>query len=386
MTYQRQHRSGRDVRNPFDWAAEARARGIDWEQARSLYDDARRRIAEEPGYVADPAHALEVLYLDLLDEAAAVAQRVPGKRSLVDRTYGAGVSRRPTVPGKSTRLEREMRDHARTWLRGSQPLDPVVQRRMDRLFGFDFAGVRVHVDSPEATGATRAVVKDGEVHFREGAYAPGTAEGDRVIAHELAHVVQQRGGLGMRWGAVSELEREADVAAAQVARGEAARIALRAPAAAAYAFSDDESHDVDAPASHDGPVVPAAVPTTGSETPASGDAPATAKGRPVAAAAVGEGRDEAPRAKHVPAATPAPTNGGPLDEPGGAARAAGEGRKTEAPPGASGRDPGALLDSLRLAPPSRAAATLLNVREGSPAAFTSQREEAQARIPSVPTP
>jgi hypothetical protein len=47
---------------------------------------------------------------------------------------------------------------------------------------------------PELTQA--AVTKDGTMHFRAGAYQPGTPEGDWLIAHELAHVVQQRGAGG----------------------------------------------------------------------------------------------------------------------------------------------------------------------------------------------
>jgi len=69
---------------------------------------------------------------------------------------------------------------------------------MSELFGVDFSGVQVHPDSPEAIGATRAVAKGEEIHFREGEYQPGTREGERLIAHELAHLVQQRGGPGKR--------------------------------------------------------------------------------------------------------------------------------------------------------------------------------------------
>jgi hypothetical protein len=77
--------------------------------------------------------------------------------------------------------------------------------------------------------------------FRESAYQPGTPDGDRLIAHELAHVVQQQGGRGERVGSRREIEREADVAASLVARGQAAPIRLKAPVAA-YAFDDGEDH------------------------------------------------------------------------------------------------------------------------------------------------
>jgi hypothetical protein len=114
---------------------------------------------------------------------------------------------------------------------------------MSRLFDFNLAGVEVVSESPAVTGSTKAVTKDDEVHFRPGAYQPGTPDGDLLIAHELAHVVQQRGGRGQRTGTRKELEREADRAAALVAHGRAAPILLRAEPTAAYAFDEGEAHD-----------------------------------------------------------------------------------------------------------------------------------------------
>ncbi|HEU4728197.1 MAG TPA: DUF4157 domain-containing protein, partial [Kofleriaceae bacterium] len=122
-------------------------------------------------------------------------------------------------------------------------LDDGVGARMSRLFGVDLTGTRVVPASPVATGATKAVTKDGEVHFRAGAYRPGTPDGDWLIAHELAHVVQQRGGRAERAGTPREIEREADRAATFVARGWFAPIALRAQPSAAYAFHEGEAHD-----------------------------------------------------------------------------------------------------------------------------------------------
>ncbi|HEX7838874.1 MAG TPA: DUF4157 domain-containing protein, partial [Kofleriaceae bacterium] len=125
----------------------------------------------------------------------------------------------------------------------AMPLDPSVVARMSRLFGVDLTNVEVVPESPVVTGSTKAVTKGDEVHFRPGAYQPGTPEGDRLIAHELAHVVQQRGGHGERTGTRRELEREADRAAALAVRGRAAPIQLRAERAAAYAFDEGEAHD-----------------------------------------------------------------------------------------------------------------------------------------------
>jgi len=169
------------------------------------------------------------------------------------------------APGKQTLVMQEAQyDEEPAPRRAPAPrepgrLDAGLQGRMSQAFGFDLSGVSIRRDSPEATGATRALVKDGEVHFREGAYQPGTREGDWLIAHELAHVVQQQGGRGERAGSRQELEREADRAATLAVLGRAAPIALRAQPAVAYAFSDSEEHaEADAASAEDGAYDPRA--------------------------------------------------------------------------------------------------------------------------------
>ena len=90
---------------------------------------------------------------------------------------------------------------------------------MEQRFGHDFGRVRVHTDSQAAESAraigARAYTAGEDVVFDRGQYAPATRAGRRLIAHELAHVVQQsRGGAG------ANAESRARAAAAQVARGE----------------------------------------------------------------------------------------------------------------------------------------------------------------------
>ncbi len=69
---------------------------------------------------------------------------------------------------------------------------------MSAAFGYDFSGVRVHTDATagELSGQlnARAFTVGRDVAFAQGEYQPGTLIGDALIAHELAHVVQQGGG------------------------------------------------------------------------------------------------------------------------------------------------------------------------------------------------
>lgn len=73
-----------------------------------------------------------------------------------------------------------------------RPLERSLRERLEPRFGADFGGVRIHTDSPSARDVSALAYTVGkDVVFAPGQYAPGTAQGDRLIAHELTHVVQQ---------------------------------------------------------------------------------------------------------------------------------------------------------------------------------------------------
>lgn len=86
----------------------------------------------------------------------------------------------------------------RTLASPGSALDTTTRSAMERTFATDFSSVRVHHDATAAAGArelgARAYALGRDVVFGAGAYAPHTLDGRRLIAHELAHVVQQRGG------------------------------------------------------------------------------------------------------------------------------------------------------------------------------------------------
>src|SRR5262245_58794934 len=74
-----------------------------------------------------------------------------------------------------------------------RPLAPPVCEQCAAASGADFSDVRVR-DDPAGTGVEGAVAftRGTDIHFARGAYAPHTRQGRRLLAHELAHVVQQR--------------------------------------------------------------------------------------------------------------------------------------------------------------------------------------------------
>jgi hypothetical protein len=78
---------------------------------------------------------------------------------------------------------------------GGSPLSPGVRAAMEHHFGVDFHGVRVHTN-PDAAQLSRALgaqafTHGASIYMGEGRYDPGTTDGNRLLAHELAHVVQQ---------------------------------------------------------------------------------------------------------------------------------------------------------------------------------------------------
>ena len=115
------------------------------------------------------------------------------------------------------------------------PLPAGTRRSMESAFGSDFSGVRVHAGGDAARGAdsidSRAFTVGSDIVFGDRQFAPASAEGRRLLAHELAHVVQNRAGRGggpvqrdaLRLGSAgSPTEREADAAAARVMGGQSA--------------------------------------------------------------------------------------------------------------------------------------------------------------------
>jgi hypothetical protein len=116
-------------------------------------------------------------------------------------------------------------------LTGGSALPPTLRQRMETGFGSSFDDVRVHTGGAAAEASAKlqaeAFTSGRDIAFATGQYRPGTPAGDRLIAHELAHVVQQRqagsGGAVQRHTTISQAsdaaEAAADSAAATVLAG-----------------------------------------------------------------------------------------------------------------------------------------------------------------------
>jgi len=99
-----------------------------------------------------------------------------------------------------------------------RPLEGATRAAMETAFQASFGGVRVHVGEQANTLAgqlhARAFTVGDQIAFGAGNYAPGTPVGDALLAHELAHVVQQQGATTSSRGDSFALDADADHAAA----------------------------------------------------------------------------------------------------------------------------------------------------------------------------
>jgi hypothetical protein len=117
-------------------------------------------------------------------------------------------------------------------LDGGRELNRNTREGMEARFGLSFSDVRIHTGHRAADAAAmfqaRAFTASNDIVFGDGEFAPETTEGQRLLAHELAHVAQKKGseaspGTAMAKLSISEagdpLEREADAAAESVLAG-----------------------------------------------------------------------------------------------------------------------------------------------------------------------
>ena len=119
---------------------------------------------------------------------------------------------------------------------GGRALPEAVRGKMEAALGADFSSVRVHVGQQAERIGAIAFTIGSDIYFAPGRYQPETIQGQQLLGHELAHVVQQRQGrvrnpLGAGIAVVQDraLEAEADRLGHRAATQPAAAQAKLAP-------------------------------------------------------------------------------------------------------------------------------------------------------------
>lgn len=77
---------------------------------------------------------------------------------------------------------------------GGQQIPDQVRAKMEAAFGMDFSDVRVHVGQEASSIGALAYTWGTNIHFAPGQYSPHTIQGQKILGHELWHVVQQKSG------------------------------------------------------------------------------------------------------------------------------------------------------------------------------------------------
>jgi hypothetical protein len=147
---------------------------------------------------------------------------IPGQGSEGEATHSLTVRAKAKAGG----AKKQDPEAIQQQLGSGQALPSDVRSRMEPAFGTSFSNVRLHADT---TGSrlsndvnARAFTVGNHVAFAQNEYQPGTLIGDALIAHELAHVVQQQGSektvsnMDNNSAEYNSLEQDADNAAAGV--------------------------------------------------------------------------------------------------------------------------------------------------------------------------
>jgi hypothetical protein len=137
-----------------------------------------------------------------------------------------------------------------------QPLDAASRAFMEPRFGYDFSRVRVHSDSQAAKSAravnAQAYTVGSNIVFGANRGGAGNLSQQRLLAHELAHVVQQGAApdltpRGFALRADSAAESEAALAGNAIADGRSFRPVLQTPPLVARQSRDDAHPAPDSP-------------------------------------------------------------------------------------------------------------------------------------------
>ena len=77
---------------------------------------------------------------------------------------------------------------------GGLPLPDDVRTKMETAFSADFSDVRVHIGREASSLGAIAYTWGTNIHFAPGQYNPHTLQGQKLLGHELWHVLQQKSG------------------------------------------------------------------------------------------------------------------------------------------------------------------------------------------------
>lgn len=143
-------------------------------------EEVKAKPAETGSAPADLSRQAEVARENEKDEDEILAKRVERSNSPVSGLDGGGDVSGIVSAGLSG---------------GGQPLDSASRAFFEPRLGQDLSNIRVHTNAAASASteqvSARAYAVGGDIAFRQGEYNPGTSAGRHLMAHELAHTIQQ---------------------------------------------------------------------------------------------------------------------------------------------------------------------------------------------------
>jgi hypothetical protein len=133
---------------------------------------------------------------------------------------------------KKSDAEKESPESEDEELGEGKPLEEPHRAKFQQSLGRDLSQVRVH-DGPQAAASAekndaRAYAQGDNIVFNKGEYQPGDQKKDKLLAHEVAHTVQQSGGAPSAAPATTtpgdSVEKNADAAAGAMTQGAPASV------------------------------------------------------------------------------------------------------------------------------------------------------------------
>jgi hypothetical protein len=125
-------------------------------------------------------------------EADRIADRAVGRLPMPVSAHGGD---RPAVGLDGGAVDAGITGQIQSRRGGGRALDPPIRAEMEGAMGADLGGVRIHTDDKAAelsrSVSARAFTIGRDVFFGNGSYQPDTGAGRRLLAHELAHTIQQ---------------------------------------------------------------------------------------------------------------------------------------------------------------------------------------------------
>ena len=128
-------------------------------------------------------------------EADAVANDIVQGGKIARSIFAGGV-------GDGISVSSQMEGRLNSMQGGGQVMPDGLRNMMERGFNHDFSQVRLHTDSEAASLSSsihaKAFTHGNDIYFNQGQFSPNTSEGQKLMAHELTHVVQGAGKVGKK--------------------------------------------------------------------------------------------------------------------------------------------------------------------------------------------